>query len=69
MDEQAGKGRDLGSQRLDFQTLDRLQTLEKNRIISIEKGDRTKEGNSYRGLGKLYFSLGDFRKAIEYHEK
>ena len=72
MDEQAGKGGDLGSQRLDFQLLGGLQTLfesfKEHVIISIQKGDRADEGNSYRGLGIAYFSQGDFRKAIEYHE-
>ena len=71
MDEQAGKGGDLGSQRLDFQLLGGLQTLfesfKEHVIISIQKGDRADEGNSYRGLGIAYFSQGDFRKAIEYH--
>ena len=38
-------------------------------IISIEKGDRADEGNSYQGLGIPYFSLGDLQKAIEYNEK
>ena len=69
MDGQAGKERDLGGQRLDFQSVGGLQTLEKNVIVSIEKDDRTEKGNGYRGLGNPYFSLGDFRKAIEYHEK
>ena len=73
MDEQAGKGRDLGSQRIDFQVPDGLQTLlesyKKHAIISIEEGDRADEGNSYQRLGLFYFSLGGFQKAIEYHEK
>ena len=55
MDEQAWKGKDLESQRLDFQSLGGLQTLlkslKKHVIISIEKGDRADEGNSYHGLG------------------
>ena len=38
-------------------------------IIIIQKGDRAEEGNAYRDLDNVYFSLGDFRKAIEYHEK
>ena len=73
MDEQAGKGRDFGSQRLDFHSPGDLQMLpeflEKRVIIIIEKGDRTEEGDSYRDLGNVYFSLGDFRKTIQYHEK
>ena len=54
MDEQAGKGGDFGSQRLDFQLLGGLQTLleslKEHVIISIQKGDRADEGNSYRVL-------------------
>ena len=69
MDEKARKERDLGSQRSDFKSLSSLQTLEKCVIISIEKGDRTEEGDAYRELGNVYFSLGDFRKAIGYHGK
>ena len=59
--------RDLGSQILDFHSLDGSQILnellEKGMII-IKKCDRAEERN-----GKLYFSLDDFRKALEYHEK
>ncbi|XP_015765875.1 PREDICTED: G-protein-signaling modulator 1-like [Acropora digitifera] len=73
MDEQAGKGKDFGSQRLDFQLLGGSQTLlgslKEHVTISIQKGDRADEGNSYRGLGIAYYSLGDFQKAMEYHEK
>ena len=73
MDEQAGKGRNLEKQRLEFQLMGGLQTLlespKKHEITSIEKGDRADEGNSYRGLVIAYFSLGDLRKAIEYNEK
>ncbi|XP_044169006.1 tetratricopeptide repeat protein 28-like [Acropora millepora] len=32
-------------------------------------GDRAGEGRAYGNLGIAYNSLGDFRKAIEYHEK
>ena len=65
MDEQAGKGGDLGSQRLDFQLLGGLQTLfesfKEHVIISIQKGDRADEGRAYGNLGNAYDSLGDFR--------
>ena len=37
--------------------------------IAVEIGDRAGEGRSYGNLGNASFSLGDFRKAIEYHEK
>ena len=37
--------------------------------IAIEIGDRGGEGGAYGNLGNAYQSLGDYRKAIEYHEK
>ena len=37
--------------------------------IAIEIGARAGEGGAYGYLGNAYRSLGDFRKAIEYHEK
>ena len=37
--------------------------------IAIEIGDRREEGVQYRTLGNAYYSLGNYRKAIEYHEK
>ena len=37
--------------------------------IAIEIGDRAGEGGAYGNLGNAYKSLGDFRKAIEYHQK
>ena len=37
--------------------------------IAIEIGDRAGEGRAYANLGNAFVSLGDFRKAIEYHEK
>ena len=37
--------------------------------IAIEIGDRAGEGRAYGNLGNAFYSLGDFRKAIEYHEK
>ena len=62
MDEQAGKGREFGSQTLDFHSLGDLQMrrefLEKRVIIIIEKGDRAEEGNAYRDLGYVYFYTG-----------
>ena len=71
MDDQVIIGRDFGSPGLD--SLAELQILpeflEKHVIITIEKGNRTGEGNVYRCLGKIYFSKGAFRKAIECHEK
>ena len=32
-------------------------------------GDRAGEGKAYCNLGNAYNSLGDFQKAIEYHER
>ena len=37
--------------------------------IAQEIGDRSGEGAAYGNLGSAYQSLGDYRKAIEYHEK
>ena len=37
--------------------------------IAKEIGDRAEEGRAYGNLGNAYQSLGDYRKAIEYHEK
>ena len=73
MDDQAGKGRDFSSRRRvlhslgDFQILPEF--LEKLLDLTIGKGDLTEEGNACRSLGTVYFSQGDFRKSIEYHEK
>ena len=37
--------------------------------IAIEIGDRAGEGAAYGNLSNAHQSLGDYRKAIEYHEK
>ena len=37
--------------------------------IAKEIGDRAGEGRAYGNLGNAYHSLGDYQKAIEYHEK
>ena len=37
--------------------------------IAKEIGDRAGEGRAYGNLGNAYQSLGDYQKAIEYHEK
>ena len=37
--------------------------------IAKEIGDRGGEGTGYGNLGNCFRSLGDYRKAIEYHEK
>ena len=37
--------------------------------IAKEISDRVGEGRAYENLGNAYFSLGNFRKAIEYYEK
>ena len=65
MDDQAGKGRDFGSRRIQILP----EFLKKRVSITIEKGDQAEEGNAYRSRGNVYFSQGDFPKAIEYHLK
>ena len=37
--------------------------------IAIEICDQAGEGRAYGNLGNAYVSLGDFRKALDYHEK
>jgi len=37
--------------------------------IAKEIGDRAGEGRAYGNLGNTYRSLGDYQKAIDYHEK
>ncbi|XP_015751780.1 PREDICTED: uncharacterized protein LOC107331683 [Acropora digitifera] len=37
--------------------------------IAVQVGDRAGEGTAYGNLGRAYQSLGEFRKAIEYHEE
>ena len=46
-----------------------LNTIRKYLEKAIEVSDRVGEGSAYGNLGNAYQSLGDFRKAIEYHEK
>ena len=36
---------------------------------AIENGDQDREEGAYGSLGNVYQLLGDYRKAIEYHEK
>nr|XP_058971939.1 tetratricopeptide repeat protein 28-like [Pocillopora verrucosa]XP_058971940.1 tetratricopeptide repeat protein 28-like [Pocillopora verrucosa]XP_058971941.1 tetratricopeptide repeat protein 28-like [Pocillopora verrucosa] len=40
-----------------------------NLHFSIEVGDKAGEGRSYCNLGNAYHSLGDFERAIQYHER
>ena len=42
---------------------------EKHLKIALEIGDRAGEGEAYGNLGNAYQPLGDYRKAIEYHEE
>ena len=46
-----------------------IEYHEEDLKISIEIGDRAREGLAYGNLGIAYQSLGNFRKAIKYHEK
>ena len=42
---------------------------EKYLKITIAIGDLAGEGRACENLGNAYLSMGDYRKAIEYHEK
>ena len=42
--------------------------LEKHLKIALEIGDRSGEGKAYGNLGIANRALGDYQKAIEYHE-
>ena len=46
-----------------------LSTMRNDLKIAIEIGDRGGEGRAYGNLGCAYWSLGDYRKSIQYHEK
>ena len=46
-----------------------IEYHEKLLKIAIEIGDRAGEGAAYGNLGNAYDSLGQYPKAIEYHEK
>ena len=43
--------------------------MKKHLKIAIDIGDLDGEGRAYGNLGNAYQSLGDYQKAIEYHEK
>ena len=36
--------------------------------MAIQIEDRSNEIDTYGNLGNAYYSLGDFKKAIDYHE-
>ena len=44
-----------------------IEYHEKHLVIAKEIGDRVEEGRANGNLGYAYQSLGDYRKAIEYH--
>ena len=44
-----------------------IEYRDKLLIIAKEIGDRAEEGRANGNLGYAYQSLGDYRKAIEYH--
>ena len=67
MDDQHGKGKTSALEG-DLQMLAKLLEQSVN-ISTMEKVNRTVEGNFFQCLGNVYFSQGDFRKAIEYYEK
>ena len=44
-----------------------IESNDKKLQIAIEVGDRAGQGGACGNLGNVYDSMGDFRKAIEYH--
>ena len=61
------KGNSHISEAKDFQNA--IDRHERDLKISREVGDRARERRAYRNLGNAYYTLGDFRKLIEYHER
>ena len=47
----------------------RLENLTKRLLEAKQNNSRFEEGRAYCNLGNAYDSLGDFQRAIEYHEK
>ena len=41
----------------------------KNLKIAEELGDRSGKGTAYDNLGTVHHRLGDFKRAIDYHER
>ena len=60
------KGKNHISDAKDFQNA--IDHHEQDPKISREVTDSAREGRAYCNLGSANYSLGDFRKAIEYHE-
>ena len=48
---------------------ERIEYYNKDLAIAIEVGNRAREGQAYRNLGRVYHSLGKFQQSIEYHKK
>ena len=47
----------------------RIENLTKRLLEAKQNNSRFEEGCVYCNLGNAYHSLGDFQRAIEYHEK
>ena len=47
----------------------RLENLTKRLLEAKQNNSRFEEGRAYGNLGNAYRNLGDFQRAIEYHEK
>ena len=47
----------------------RIENLTKRLLEAKQNNSRFEEGRAYCNLGNAYHSLGDFKRAIEYHEK
>ena len=47
----------------------RLENLTKRLLEAKQNNNKFEEGRACCNLGNAYYSLGDFQRAIEYHEK
>ena len=61
---------DLGNQQFNVSQFEAaLNSWQKALQIYREIKDRKREGNALGGLGIAYYSLGNYPKAIDYHEQ
>ena len=47
---------------------DAIESFTHDLRVAIQKGDRFREGCAYSNLGNAYWRLGNFKKAMEYHQ-